>query len=268
MVRRLLTALLLLALLLPIAFLGGTPYVILVAFFASTAAWEYGLMLRSRTFEPSLIIMVGGVLLILAARAFRPQAASLVLTASVLAAMTWHLVRYEQGREHAAADLAMSIAGIVYLGWIGAYLVDLRLLPNGVWWLLLVLTTVWVADSAAYFVGVRYGRHKMSPRLSPKKSWEGYVAGIIAGTLFSGLLGGLFTRFGGPNLSAVQVMPLGFALSTLTTLGDLGESLFKRYAGVKDSGDFLPGHGGAFDRIDSLIWAGALGYYWIRLLLL
>ncbi len=104
--------------------------------------------------------------------------------------------------------------------------------------------------------------------MSPKKSWEGYIAGVVGGTTFGALLTVILNRWGPFNLALSQGIALGAVLSTLTTLGDLGESLIKRFASVKDSGNLLPGHGGAFDRIDSLIWAGVLGYYWIRYLMI
>jgi phosphatidate cytidylyltransferase len=268
MVRRTFTALLLLAILVPVVYLGGVPYFVLVAAFVSIAAREYCQMFQFKGYEPLQPLTVGAVLLILAARAFAPAAAPVILTIAILAAMTVQLFRFERGRDKAAADLAVAVGGFVYLGWIGAYLLDLRMLPNGLWWLAIVLITVWLADSAAYFVGVRLGRHKMSARLSPRKSWEGYGAGVLVGTASAVLLGRLLSQSGLLVLGSWQAAVLGVLLSSLTTLGDLGESLFKRFAGVKDSGAFLPGHGGAFDRIDSLIWAGALGYLWISIVLL
>lgn len=268
MARRILTALFLLAILAPVVYIGGIAYFVLVAGFLSIAAWEYCRMFQLRGHEPVTLLTVGAVMLSLAARAFVPAAAAVVLTIEVLAIMVVHLIRFERGRDPAAVDLAISAAGIVYLGWIGAYLLDLRLLPDGLMWLVTVLVTVWLSDTAAYFVGVRLGRHKLSRRLSPRKSWEGYGAGVIAGTATAVILTWLLGRAGLFNLGIVQSAALGFVLSALTTLGDLGESLFKRYAGIKDSGTWLPGHGGAFDRVDSLIWAGALGYLWIRFVLL
>jgi phosphatidate cytidylyltransferase len=268
MVRRTLTALLLLGILIPVVYLGGVPYFVLVAAFLGIAAWEYCQMFQLKGYEPVPLLTVSAVLLILAARAFSPDAAPATLTISVLAAVTLHLFRFERGRDQAAVDLGVAVGGFVYLGWIGAYLLDLRLLPDGLWWLAIVLITVWLADSAAYFVGARFGQHKMSVRLSPRKSWEGYGAGVIVGTAAAILLGRLLSQAGLLVLGTLQAGGLGLLLSALTTLGDLGESLFKRFAGIKDSGRFLPGHGGAFDRIDSLIWAGALGYLWISIVLL
>jgi phosphatidate cytidylyltransferase len=174
--------------------------------------------------------------------------------------MTWHLFDYERGRNQAGADFAITVAGIIYLGWIGAYLIDIRSLPDGLWWLVLVLPAVWLADTAAYFIGSRFGKHQLSPRLSPKKTWEGYWGGVFFGTIGTAGLAVLWHRFGGPAVTWWQGAALGAVLSILTTLGDLGESMFKRQAGVKDSSQIIPGHGGVLDRMDSWLWAGALGY--------
>ena len=178
-----------------------------------------------------------------------------------------HLYAYERGRDHAATDLAATIAGFIYLGWIGAYLVDLRNLPDGGWWLMLVLPCVWGADTGAYIIGSKYGKHKMAPRLSPKKSWEGYVAGIVMGTYVGAIFAWAFnvnTFVGRLTISPWEGALLGFVLSVLPTLGDLGESMFKRQGGIKDSGAVIPGHGGAFDRIDSWLWGAVIGVYWIQ----
>jgi phosphatidate cytidylyltransferase len=268
MVRRTLTAALLLAIVLPAVYLGGIAYLILVAAFVGIATWEYVSMFRLQGYQPAAAILMAAVLFIISARAFWPAAAGAVLTISVLVVMGFHLFRFEQGRDRAALDLVITLGGIAYLGWVAAYFIDLRGLPDGAWWLLIVFVIVWVADAMAYFVGVRYGDHKMFARLSPKKSWEGYFGGVLAGTLVAGLLAVLATKFTPLRIDLGVTLGLGIVLSTLTTLGDLGESLFKRFAGIKDSGSLLPGHGGAFDRIDSLIWGVVLGYFWIRYLML
>jgi phosphatidate cytidylyltransferase len=177
--------------------------------------------------------------------------------------MTWHLLDYENGRDKAASDFTVTIAGIVYLGWIGAYLIEIRYLQNGLWWLLLVLPAAWLADMAAYFIGSRFGRHKLSPRLSPKKSWEGYWSGILFASIGSAALAVLWHSLGGPAVPWWKGAALGAVISVLTLLGDLGESMFKRQAGLKDSSNIIPGHGGVLDRIDSWLWAGVLGYFLI-----
>jgi len=264
MVRRTGTALLLLALILPAIYFGGLLYSLIVAAFLLTATWEYVHMFSLMEFKPSLVVSIGGVLTILAARLFSPAAAGAALSAVILVAMTVHLVDYERGRDRAALDFAITVGAIAYLGWVGAYMIDLRLLPNGGWWIMLVFPVVWLSDSGAYLIGVKYGRHKMLPRLSPHKSWEGYFAGIAGGVICGAFFAFAYTRFGPLNLSVWQGALLGLLLGVLTTLGDVGESLFKRFASVKDSGSLFPGHGGAFDRIDSLIWAAVIGYFCVR----
>ncbi len=268
MVRRLITALLLLVLIVPVTFLGGVPYFLYMGVFVVLAVSEYVQMFQAREFQPSVLITIGGTFLILLMRSFRPAWAEPVFTVLILLAMVRHLIAYERGRDQAALDFAITVGGLVYLGWVGAYINDLRALPNGAWWVLLVFPVVWLADSGAYMIGAKYGRHKMSARISPKKSWEGYWAGVFMGTLYGGFFAFAYTRFGPLHVSILQGLVLGFVLSAVTILGDIGESLFKRFASEKDSGNFLPGHGGAFDRIDSLIWAAVIGVYWIRFFLL
>lgn len=221
-------------------------------------------MFRAIKFEPSVPITMGGTLVILAARAFFPQFAEFVFSALILLAMTYHLFAYERGRNEAALDLVITLGGLIYLGWVGAYMIDLRSLPDGGWWVMFIFPVVWLADSGAYSIGARYGKHKMFPRLSPKKSWEGYWAGVFMGTLYGGFFAFVYAKFGPLHVNIWQGVLIGFTLSTITTLGDLGESLFKREAVIKDSGSLFPGHGGAFDRIDSLIWAAVIGVYAIR----
>ena len=206
----------------------------MIALFLGVAAWEYSRIFTKVDSKVSEVLLIVCVVLIAAARTFFPDLAVAALTLSILAAMTWHLFDYEKGRDKAATDFAATTGGIVYLGWIGTYLITLRTMPGGLWWLVIVLPTIWLADMAAYFVGVRYGKHRLSPRLSPKKTWEGYWAGVIFGTISSVALVFLWHSLGGPTLLWWKAAALGAALSILTTLGDLGESMFKRQAGMKD----------------------------------
>ncbi len=263
MLKRTLAAILLAAVGIPAIIFGNVPYFIVIAAFLGIATWEYVRIFRIVNLSPSMLLTVGGVLFLLAARAFFSALAPAALTLLVLIAMTFHLIAYERGRDQAATDFAVTLGGIVYLGWIGAYLLDLRNLDDGLWWLLLSLGSVWIADSAAYFVGSRFGRHRLSPRLSPKKSWEGYWAGVFFGTLGGVGLALLWHAVGGLEVTWWQGGVLGLVMSVFPTLGDLGESMFKRQAGVKDSSNIIPGHGGFLDRVDSWLWGAVLGYYLI-----
>ena len=268
MVRRLVTSLLLLALIVPAILFGGVIYFLYVSFFIVMSAWEYTQMFRMVKYQPSRLLTVGGTFLMLVVREFQPSWSAGTLTVLVLITMTYFMYIYECGRQEAALDFVITVGGLLYLGWIAGYMLELRLLPLGGWWVMMVFPVVWLADSGAYMIGSRYGQHKMLRRLSPNKSWEGFAAGAFIGTLYGGFFAFAYTRFGPLHLDIWQGLLLGLVLSTVTTLGDLGESLIKRYTGAKDSGSFLPGHGGAFDRIDSLIWAAVIGVIWIRLLLL
>ena len=140
--------------------------------------------------------------------------------------------------------------------------VALRMEPHGEWLTLYSLVLVWVADTGAYFAGHRFGRHKLAPAISPGKTWEGVAGGLVA-VLFLALLFGQFGWHWGPVNLAMWVT-LSLVVALVSVLGDLFESRLKRAAGVKDSGTFIPGHGGVLDRIDAYTAAAptfALAWY-------
>jgi len=265
--QRVLVAALLLPIGIALIFLGGLPYLLLVAFFMSVAVWEYANLFAALGRRPARGLMVLGAMAWLVSRffvGFRYDAH--LLAALVLLTLVYHMADYERGAPESATDFAVSLSGMLYIGFIGAYMVSLRQEADGAWWVLLALTAIWVADSGAYFAGRAWGKHKLSPRLSPKKTWEGYLAGVVTGTLTGAALGAAFPWLASHPLAGMSAgygALLGALVSTLAPLGDLGESLFKRQAGVKDSGNLLPGHGGAFDRVDSWLWAGLIAYYFI-----
>ncbi len=264
LLQRTLVVIVLLPIGLLLIWLGGPVFAALITLILGLAAWEYANLFRAGGLQPARPLVVGGVLALSIGRAWNGfESAPWLISLLVLVAMTWHLVAYERGRDQAATDFVVTLGGIFYIGWLGSYLLSLRTLPDGLWWILLVLPTVWVADSGAYFIGRSLGRHKFSPRLSPKKTWEGYFGGVLTGTL----AGVLFAWLWGQPWASAAMIPLwqgallGLALSLITPLGDLGESMIKRQVGVKDSSHLIPGHGGAFDRIDSWLWGAVLGYY-------
>jgi len=263
MPKRTVTALALLFVGFPALLIGGFPFFLFFGFLLTAAAWEYAEMFRAAGLRPARWLVIGAVALLTLAPFYRPSASLPVLTFSVLALMAYHLVAFERGEEHAGQDFNASLGALVYLGWVGAYLLDLRQLDNGGWWVMFVLPCVWGADTGAYMLGAAYGKHCMSPRLSPKKTWEGFAAGAFTAMLMGGFLAYAYTTWGPLHLPVWVGAGFGLVVGLLTPLGDLGESMLKRQAGWKDSGKIFPGHGGAFDRIDSWIWAGVLGYFFI-----
>lgn len=163
--------------------------------------------------------------------------------------------------EGGLAGSAVSCLAALYVGLSGACLGWIRVLPEGdlgIRLLFFFLVTIWLGDSGAYYVGSHLGRHKMSPRISPNKTWEG-LAGGVAATFIAAVVAKLV--FGLP-LAWVHMAALAAILAVAAPLGDLIESQFKRDTGVKDSSTLIPGHGGLLDRTDSLLFAAppVLGY--------
>jgi phosphatidate cytidylyltransferase len=168
-------------------------------------------------------------------------------------------------------DAVTSVTGILYIGFPFAYMVMLREWPDtrmittqlgnfefgcALIWIMFIGT--WASDTFAYFTGSAIGRHKLCPSISPNKTIEGFL-GSLAGT--TAAVAGLGIFFGLP----VQEMAiLGLLIAVLATLGDLVESVAKRYAGIKDSGNIIPGHGGIWDRFDSVLFTAPLVYYFVK----
>jgi phosphatidate cytidylyltransferase len=263
---RVLVASILLPIGLLVIFLGGWVFAGLVALILGLAAWEYCQIFKASSLQPASIIAILGASSLALGRAWNGFNSTPWITGLILiASMVYHMVGYERGRDQPGTNFAVTLSAALYLGWLGAYLISIRDLPEGRWWLLLILPIVWLADSGAYFIGRRFGQHKLCPRLSPKKTWEGYLGGILIGTPSAIGLIYLWKLWAGPTFSITltQGAILGILLSTITPLGDLGESMIKRQSGIKDSSNLLPGHGGVFDRIDSWLWAAIIGYYFI-----
>lgn len=180
------------------------------------------------------------------------------LVAAVMASLLWPVLTSRTST--ALADASVVIFGIVYIGWLGAHAVLLRDLTDGRDWVLLGLFAVFATDTAAYAVGRILGRHTMTPNISPRKTWEGGVGGFLGGFGAVLALNSLFGLGAGPW----AIVGLALILPVVAELGDLAESALKRSMAVKDMGTLLPGHGGVIDRMDSLLFALPVLYYWVR----
>lgn len=168
------------------------------------------------------------------------------------------------GRDRLVVNWGWTVAGILYMGWLLGHYVMLRELDHGRELVLLVLFSTFACDTAAYFIGRTWGRHRMAPVISPKKTWEGAAAGFAASVAAALALRSLLNLGGWElPLDYIQTTVVGCLVGVLAQLGDLLESLIKRRAGAKDSGRLMPGHGGILDRIDSLVFTGAIAYYYV-----
>jgi phosphatidate cytidylyltransferase len=270
--QRLVVASILIPLLVAVIALGGPAYLLTLVLAFGLSAWEYARLFRGGgSHRPATPLIVAGVLLLVISGWF-PQLnpGGLLFAVSVGAALIWHLFDFEAGAGASGTDFGITVAGIFYLGWLGSYFASLRLLPQGQWWLLLAMAAVMITDGGAYAFGRLWGRHKLAPRLSPNKTWEGYGGGVLTSVLFAAFVGLLFDLGGvvGPasHLTWQAGALVGLAIGALSPLGDLGVSMFKRQFGAKDTGTLLPGHGGMFDRIDSWLVAIPLAYFLTRII--
>jgi phosphatidate cytidylyltransferase len=152
-----------------------------------------------------------------------------------------------------------TLAGIIYIGWLMSHLVALRGLADGRDWVFFALFVTFASDSAAYFIGRAFGRNPLAPDISPRKTVEGAVGGV-AGAIVMGLF---LTWVLDLPVSYVSVLVLSIVVSVFGQIGDLFESLFKRNTSIKDSGNGMPGHGGFLDRLDSILFAVVVVYYYV-----
>jgi phosphatidate cytidylyltransferase len=157
-------------------------------------------------------------------------------------------------------ELMYSIFGLLYLAFLPLFLVLIRNSTGGVHWTILFLFIVWAGDTGAYFAGKKYGRHKLYPHISPKKTREGAIGGLLAGILITLIYKLIFF----PSLSWFSGVAIPLIIGVAAPVGDLAESFLKRAFNKKDSGTLLPGHGGFLDRFDGVIWSAPIMYACIR----
>lgn len=249
--KRVLTAVVLAAALLVIL-LWLPPLATVVALTALllVGAWEWSAFLRLSTAARRLTyVALVALLLPLAWRvSVDPDGRGLILVAAVL----WWLTAFMwiAFAPRLVSPWAAGVAGVLALvpSWLALVWLRYTPPPHGQW-VLFTLILVWVADIGAYFVGRRFGRIRLAPEVSPNKTWEGVLGGVALSALVA-IGGSLWFQ-----VSLAVFLPLCLATVAFSVVGDLTESLLKRFAGIKDSGSVFPGHGGVMDRIDSLTGA-------------
>ena len=252
---------------------GGVPLVLLCLIIVMLGAKEYTKILEHKGFTPSYkIIIVSSFIFALIAYFNKLYYVPLAFTISTFMAFMWVLFR---GKQPYIANVATTILGFVYCGWFPLHLLLLRDIGccepvyngwiktnpsmEGAAYAVLLLLAVILTDSFCYYFGTLYGKHKLSEVISPNKTIEGSIGGSLMCIIFC-LIFGIFVF----DLPWYHALLLGILIAMFAQIGDLCESMIKRDAGVKDSSDIIPGHGGFLDRTDSYILTIPVVYYYLE----
>jgi len=220
-------------------------------------AWEYSKMsLSDESSLDSIIVAVLTILPILSSFFISKIALSGGLTLAFLLLSFWTLAKYKKSFDSLGFFSRCSL-GILWIGFLGAHLLLIRQLPEGNYWLLILTGITAGSDSGAYYTGRAFGKHKLSPLISPNKTIEGALGGIVTGMLVASLLAAVLLQ----NVPWIFVLFSAIVIGVVGICGDLVESVIKRATGTKDSGTILGGHGGILDRADSILFAAPVLYY-------
>jgi phosphatidate cytidylyltransferase len=246
----------------------GVPwFTILITAAALAGAYEFYHMANFDRREPLIYLgLLWTLALVLSPHYSSLNALTAIITVIILISLIYLL--FHPSREKAFGKWAWTIVGALYVGWMLSYWLSLRILEDGRNWVYLAMLTTFANDTGAFFIGRAWGKHKLAPAISEGKTREGAIGGLICAILASivitMVLNLISLKLGSPFVFKYwQIVVLGFLVGLFAQLGDLVESLLKRNTGVKESGNLLPGHGGILDRFDSLIFVGAVVYYYV-----
>ena len=237
-------------------------FTLLIAAVALAGTYEFYHIANFDSKEPLIYLgLLWSLALVLTPHYKYPDVLSIVVTAAMLISLICLLFR--PAREKAFHDWAWTIVGALYVGWMLSYWLNLRGLEDGRNWVYLAMLTTFANDTGAFFIGRARGKHKLAPTISPGKTREGAIGGLTSAILAAIIVALVLNLISPFTFKYWQIVLLGFLVSLFAQLGDLVESLLKRNTGVKESGNLLPGHGGILDRFDSLIFVGAVVYYYV-----
>jgi len=265
--KRILVALWGIPLLLGLSYFGGYYFLFLILVINGVALYEFYAMFRNKgIYASSTIGLIIGSLMVLSAFIQSSQFLIFLLMGGCVWILLAHLRRQEG---LISVNTAFTVLGVFYISFFLSTLLILRLhfsewvngaaaqIPYaGGRYLIMLLGTIWLCDTAAYSAGSKLGRRKLAPQISPNKTVEGALAGFVTSLISFVALGRIFL----PELSLAMALASGAIVGVFGQLGDLVESRFKRDAGVKDTSSILPGHGGLLDRFDSLIFVSPFLY--------
>jgi len=262
---RIVTTLITVPIIVACVYFGGVAFLLLVLVLATASINEFYNMMKKKDFHPAY--WVGNFFtiffIIFAYYALKKNwepAHSAILTGAALVTMVSSL--FLKRPKEAIVDIAVTLLGMFYIGWFFSYFLFIRALTERGAYLLFLMATIWALDVVAYLFGTKFGKHRLFPSVSPKKSIEGAIAGFLVCLIAAGIFG----YYAGFDMTHSLI--LGAIIGVVAQLSDLVESLIKRDAGVKDSSQLVPGHGGLLDRMDSFILTAPVFYYYLAWVIL
>ena len=248
---RIITSLVLVAVFIPALFmLSSVNWAYAMLIFTLLALNEWAVMIQLPATQRAIYLTIAAIAAIAIVQLMQQQGFHRLfyysLNTFLIATIFWMLVvPFWLAKKWVADRYMMALLGLLLMASIWLALICAK--SANPWLLLALLLTIWIADSAAYFAGKNFGKHKLAPNISPGKTWEGVVGALVAVTIF-----GLVIYFGF-NIDNLAIFPALWLITGFGVIGDLFESMLKRQANIKDSGYLLPGHGGILDRIDGII---------------
>jgi phosphatidate cytidylyltransferase len=254
--QRTIPALIFGAVLLGAYYLGGAVWFVVIGLAAALVCIEFYSLARHAGYRPVVAIGVVMVLALVTQTFLELDLTWAILSLGLVTTVIWGYALQASSGSF-VADWACTFVGVLYSGGLMLHGILLRNLADGLAWGALALLGTWSCDVFAYLIGKTWGRHKFAPRISPKKTWEGAGGGFVCGFAVVMLAAWAF------RLPLVSMLGLGILIPLATIAGDLGESMLKRSAGIKDTGNWIPGHGGLLDRMDSLLFVIPTVYYFV-----
>ncbi|MEA3453588.1 MAG: phosphatidate cytidylyltransferase [Candidatus Caldatribacteriota bacterium] len=245
-------------------FWEGFPFFIVVIIIALLGLKELFSIAAKQGYRPSYILGTALILYFIIItvydiRYLNYYIDNLIITFFIILTFIFQLFKKDYSK--VLAEISITIFGSIYLGYLLSFMIKIKDLPNGNYYLISLLIVTWVNDIGAYLIGTKFGKNKIFPKISPKKTIEGSIGGII----FS--IAATFTLKNWLNLNFNELILLGLIIAIIAQIGDLFESVLKRGSGVKDSGTLIPGQGGILDCLDSLIFTAPVFYYCIIFLI-
>lgn len=257
MKQRILSALVFVPVLLIFMYLGGAPFAALVAVLATIGVHEFCAMAKTKHQVLFVPILLGVWVMLACSYLHVSNWVTLGILVTFCMVFGYAVFKFPA---FGVEDIAVNFLGLIYVGWTLSHLILLGGMPDGRVLVFFAFVAMWANDTGAYFIGITFGKRRPWGEISPKKSVEGAIGGIVVTCIALYLLNMYFGLMHGAT-----VILIGVAVAIIGLIGDLMESLIKRYYGVKDSGKLLPGHGGILDRFDSVMLAAPMMYYCILL---